>query len=55
MNFQVSYKLDPRQQYSICKFFDTMREAQRYAAEIEENEGAEILSIVDTRQIIFYH
>jgi hypothetical protein len=32
-----------------------MREAQRYAAEIEENEGAEIISIVDTRSIIFYH
>ncbi len=55
MNFQLSYKLDPRQLYSICKFFDTLREAEMYAAEITENEGAEIISIVDTRTIIFYH
>jgi hypothetical protein len=52
MNFQLAYRRDALPE---VKFFETLRDAELYAASIVENYGAEIISIVDTRTIIFYH
>jgi hypothetical protein len=51
MNFQLAYRRDALPE---VKFFETLRDAELYAASIVEDYGATIIAITDLRALRFY-
>jgi hypothetical protein len=52
MNFQLAYRRDALPE---VKFFETLRDAELYAASIVEDYGATIIAITDLRALRFYY